>query len=298
MFCTQCGKESDATKKFCTSCGSPLIRNENYDNRRVEVPVKTSLPKSSSFGIRSIITILVILGFIGFGIYNALDEEAITANNDALTNFESGNSQQAAQQLDEASKNAISNETKINTLKNLGYVHSTEGNNDQALTAFIEALGYTTQDTFDYYLVSGEIALLEGKPNAANISFYKAYGINPEDYQINNSLALFHIDVEDIAPQYVDYPKAVTFAQKAYSLNSGEIARQNLGIAYYFNENYDQAISTLSQTNIDQHPYIALWLGLSYAGKKDIVNAKLYIQKATDAGVEVPPEVREVVNSI
>ena len=43
-----------------------------------------------------------------------------------------------------------------------------------------------------------------------------------------------------------------------------EIAKQNLAIAYYFNEDFDQTISLLSTSNLTQHPYASYWLGLAY----------------------------------
>lgn len=188
-------------------------------------------------------------------------------NNNALKNLELGNAEQGIQQLSDASQSAVTKENKINTLKNLGYAYDGEGETEEALASFKEALALTTQNTFDYYLISGEVALLESKPNSAAVSFKKAYELNPEDFQINNSLALFHIDLQGVAPQYADYPKALTYALKARSVNDTETTRQNLGLAYFFNDDFDKAVSLFSQSNLDQHPYISLWLGLAYAGK-------------------------------
>lgn len=297
MFCEQCGQQIGNEEKFCTNCGSPVLLKDSHQNDKEEMPVMTSLPKSSSFGLRQIITILVVLGFIGLGVYGSIDDDAVEKNNDALKNLELGNAEQGIQQLNDASQSAVTKENKINTLKNLGYAYDGEGKTEEALASFQQALALTTQNTFDYYLVSGEVALLESKPNSAAVSFKKAYELNPENFQINNSLALFYIDLENTAPQYVDYPKALTHALKARSINESETARQNLGLAYFFNDNYDQAISLFSQSNLDQHPIASLWLGLAYAGKEDKINAKLYIQKALHAGIEVPQEVLDYVNS-
>ncbi len=233
----------------------------------------------------------MLLGFIGWGIYTSQDDDVVQRNNDAISAFNSGQSDLAINQFQQASQEAVSKENKVESLKNLGYVNTTEGNYAEALSAFKQALTLTGKDSFNYYLISGEIAVLEGKPNSAYISFNKAYSLNPESFQINNSLALFHIDLEEIAPQYTDYPKALKYAQKAYSLQSDEIGRQNLGIAHYFNDNYIQAINLLSQTNLDQHPYMALWLGLAYAGNGDVTNAKSHFRTAIAKGVEIPQEV-------
>ncbi|MBU4204980.1 hypothetical protein KKH26_02280 [Patescibacteria group bacterium] len=216
-----------------------------------------------------------------------------------MKSFDSGDSQSAINQFQQAKQDAVSNENKINTLKNLAYVYIAESQNEQALSTFKEALNLAKANSFDYYLISGEIALLEYKPNSAILSFNKAYELNPNDYQINNTLALFYIDIEEIAPQYVDYPKALSFAKKAYEYDTekSEISKQNLAIAYYFNDNFDQTISLLSSSNLTQHPYAAYWLGLAYLNKEDHINAKIYLQKAINSGVEVPQEIHDYLNS-
>ena len=45
-------------------------------------------------------------------------------------------------------------------------MYSTESKNELALSTFKEAFALTTQDSYDYYLIAGEIALLENKPNS------------------------------------------------------------------------------------------------------------------------------------
>jgi tetratricopeptide (TPR) repeat protein len=102
-----------------------------------------------------------------------------------------------------------------------------------------------------------------------------------------------------MAPQYENYPKALFYAKKAYEYDTekSEIAKQNLAIAYYFNENFDQTITLLSTSNLTQHPYAAYWLGLAYLRKEDHLNAQLYLQKAINGGAEVPQEIIDYLNS-
>ncbi|MCK4473656.1 hypothetical protein KAU40_00070 [Candidatus Parcubacteria bacterium] len=279
MLCKNCGKKSEGNEKFCTSCGasfSDIIINEE---------------KSSNVG--GIITILIILAVIGFGIYGSLDEESIETNNQGISSFDAGDSEQAIQQFQRASIEAVGDDTKMNTLINLGYVYSSELQYQQALQSFREALTYANKESFEYFLISGEIALLEWKPNAAKISYNKAYMLRPNDFQINNALNLFYLD-DEVSPYYVDYSKALQYAQKAYDVSGADvknIAKENLAIAHFFNENYDQSILLLSSFDVDTKPYIAYWLGWAYASKEDEVKAKFYFQKAVDAGVEVEQEV-------
>lgn len=295
MFCKNCGKENKEGQKFCTDCGTAFSS------------AKTN-PSPNSFSVAKvgrkintglIVRILVGVAIVGWIVYANLDEGAITKNNEGLSSFDSGDSQTAINQFQQAAQDATSNDTKINTLKNLGYVYATEGQNEQALTTFREALNLAKKDSFDYYLISGEVALLEYKPNAALLSFNKAYELKPTDFQINNSLALFHLDLEEVAPQYADYPKALSYAKKVYEydVEKSEISKQNLAIAHFFNENFDQTISLLSTSNLSQHPFAAYWLGLAYLSKEDHTNAKLYLRRALNAGVEMPQEIIDYLNS-
>jgi len=293
MFCITCGKATSKSQKFCTGCGAsvPSVPAENS----VHQP-SASVTEPKKFSAGTIFTIVIVVTVIGLGIYGSQNDDAINANNEALSNVNIGNTQEAISQLQRATEQATEEETKLHTLKNLGYVYDGEGQTSQALNTFQEALALTEQGSFDYHLVSGEIAALQGNSHTAYSSYMKAYQMNPNDYQINNSLAIFHLNVDDEALSYENYPKALSYAQKAYSLDPQEIARQNLGMAHYFNENFDQAISLMSQTNLEQHPYMAIWLGLAYLAKEDHASARFYFQKAVAAGVDVPPEVYEYLS--
>ncbi len=299
MFCKNCGKELNENQRFCISCGVKFSGINKEEKEAPKVQFKPVSQNKKLWSARKIITILVILAIIGIGIYNSLDEDVIIKNNEGLSNFDSGNSQVAINQFQQASQDAVSNENKINSLKNLAFVYTTEGQNEQALSTFKEALNLTKVNSFDYYLISGEIALLEYKPNSAILSYNKAYELDSNNFQINNSLALFYLDLEEIAPQYTDYSKALTYAKKAYEYDSekSEISKQNLAIAYYFNDNFDQTISLLSTTNLTQHPYAAFWLGLSYLEKEDEINARINFQKAIEGGAEMPQEIINYLNS-
>jgi len=300
MYCHKCGKQNNTGSKFCKHCG---VKFDGVDEKKELENVEhstashhTEKKKSSIWG--KVITAVVILLILGGGIYGSVDKEPIATNNEALTNFDTGDSATAIEKLRKAADEATTDEIKVATLINLGYVYSTEGQSAQALNAFKEAIPLTTQDTFEYYLASGEVALLEGNANEALTNYNNAYRVNPEDYQINNALALFHMDLEEVAPRYVDYNKALLYAKKAYEVNgTSEIAKQNLAIAHYFSENYSETISLLSTSNFNQHPYITYWLGLAYLATEDEVNARTYLQMAIDAGIEVPQEIHDYLNS-
>jgi len=300
MFCKKCGRESKETQKFCTNCG---VQFSNI-NQEEEQPSKKNMYKNihqtkSSWSAGRIISILVVVVVIGIGIYYGGDDEAITKNNDGISSLDSGDTQAAINQFQQANQDVVSTEQKINILKNLAYAYYSEGEDELMLDTLKEALNLTKNNSVDYYLISGEIALLEYKPNSAILSFNKAYELDPTDFQINNSIALFYLDLEDNHPQSVDYQKAVYYAKRAYEYDDEkkEATRQNLAIAYYFNENFDQTISLLSGSNFIQHPYAAFWLGLAYLSKEDHLNAQTYLQKAINNGAEVPQEISDYLNS-
>lgn len=299
MVCNNCDKENPEDSNFCKYCGVELDESSREEKiKHTEQPVTSHVgkgKKSSSWG--KIIIAVVFFAFIGFGAYGSVDKEQIETNNEALIKFDAGDSKTAIEQFRKAANEATSDEVKVGALINLAYAYSTEGQTTQSLSAFKEALPMTTQDSFDYYLITGEIALLEGKINDALTNYNNAYRLNPEDFQINNALALFHMDLEDVAPRYVDYSKALLYAKKANELSPSEISKQNLAIAYYFNKKYDETISLLSASNFTQHPYAAYWIGLAYFSSGDDTNAEIFFQTAIDNGAEVPQEIYDYLYS-
>lgn len=305
MFCKNCGTESLETKKFCTNCGNAFsaVQNSKTISPR---PVRPPMPKerwTKGQIIKTVLGVVFVGGLIflkfGLGAINSIDSTAVDKNNAAQESYQAGGDpNQAISQLQQASQNAVTNSTKMTTKVNLAYVYSSEGKNDLALATFKEALPLASEGILDYYLISGEIALLEGKPNAALIAYNKGYEKDPNDFQINNALNLFYLDIADERPQYSNVSKALTYAIKANQVQPSDITKQNLAIAYHLNENYKQSISLLSSIpNISSQPYLAYWLGLSYAGDEQPINAKRYLQIAINGGVDVPQEIIDYMHN-
>jgi tetratricopeptide (TPR) repeat protein len=296
MICNHCGTDL-GTQEYCANCKRYTLKPD-HDEPIVPNPVALNVKneEDNSFTTK-IIRGVIALAFLGFGYYNTIDNEAIEKNNEALTHFDSGDSATAIAQFEEAAQMSTTDEGKLNALKNLAYVYATEGAYDTASSTFREALAFADEDSFDYYLVSGEIGLLEKNGDLASRNYNKAYEMKPDDFQINNALALFYLDLEGTTPGYADYPKALTHAQKAYAINNSEITKQNLALAYFFNESYDQTITLLSTTDLNNHPYAALWLGLAYVSKGDDANGRTYLQQAVNAGIAVPAEVYSYLES-
>jgi tetratricopeptide (TPR) repeat protein len=297
MYCKNCGNKSEIGKKFCTSCGNSFSA-QNFNEKDVkDQPIISPVSIWQKINTSKIVMVLVVLGIIGYNVYSNRDQGSIDSNNKAITAYDSGDSTQAIAQFQEASQGATTSDTKIQTLKNLGYVYATEGKTDLAIDSFKQALKLTTEGSLDYYMISGEIADEEGRPSSAFVAYSKAYSIDPNDFQINNALALFYMDIYDLHPDFVDYKKAITHALKADQLSDLVLAKKNLAIAYFFNDNYDQTISILTSVDISNNPSYKYYLGLSYVGKEDPINAKKYLRQAIDGGMEVPQEVKDYMNT-
>jgi len=295
MYCKNCGKKIQKKEKKCLYCGEPniqiVIKDANYPKP----------PKKKWNFLRIIVTfgiVLIILFRIGIIGYNYIEKESINTNNEAISSFNAGNSEVAIKKLQQALKDAKFNINKLNALKNLGYIYLSEGQNDKAITSFKNALRYTN-DKFEYYLISGEIATLKNEIDVAEKNLLKAYKLHPNDFQINNTLNLFYLDLKDIAPKYADYKKALHYAKQAFNaspLDTKNIAQQNLALAYFFNKNYTETIKILSKFDTDKEPYLAYWLGLSYINIGNDKMGVFYLKKAIDSGIEVSQEIHDYIS--
>lgn len=331
MFCTNCGHEIKQNSKFCTQCGTtvtmplnhPAVETQKnsrvfesssssvlnssigYNNPKTEQSAPSASSRRKKANIRGIIYIIgVILFFIVIGAFSNNDNndgvsnDAVTSNNTALQSLDTGNNQQAVTGFQQAVNNTTDNDTKIEALKNLAYAYEAQNNNDLALSTFKEALALASSGSSDYYLISAEIALINNDPNTALSDFNEANQLKPNDYQIINSLAIFYLDLDNQYPKLDNYKLALSYAQQANSLSTANTAKVNLAIAYYFNDDYTQAIPLLTTAmTTDTDINLAYWLGLAYAGNNDPTDAKIYLQKAINGGVKVPQSVTDYINS-
>jgi tetratricopeptide (TPR) repeat protein len=240
--------------------------------------------------IRIVLIAVVIIG----GVYAYLDEESIDKNNQAVSSFDSGDtSDEVVKQLQEAAEKSATKETKITALKNLAYLYESREEEELARQTFEKALREAKQDSLDYHLIKGEIAYLDNDFSQAGEHFRKAHQINPNDFQVNNTLALFYIDLENESPEVVNYPKALEHAREAYEKSDSDMkntAGTNLAIAHYFNDNFDKTVELLKDRDFDKDPSLALWVGLAYLGEEDQGNARLYLKEAKQRGVDIGPD--------
>lgn len=299
MFCKHCGQALSLDQKFCGKCGNQIsaIQQQSIEKETQEKKEKGKSIKKSALIILGVIILFLLK--ISWNTFTTIENSAVDTNNSGLEALNSGNEQDAIKKFRNAADEALTDTNKVGALKNLAYAYEAEERYNEALSAYKEALPFAESGSADYFLISGEIDLLEGNYAGASENYKNALQKNPEDFQINNSLTIFYLDLENKYPEYRNYPLALSHAQKAYESDTEKLAttQQNLAVAHLFNEQYDQSISLLSKHNFTQHPYAEVWLGLAYVGNGDHANGKLHLQNAVNAGVEVAPEVNEYLNS-
>lgn len=287
MYCKKCGEKYSEGSKFCTGCG--------ISTNSKKILADSFLKKIKGIPVAHMTGIVILLIIAGSTFYSYINSESNGKTESGINKYTSGDTLGAIKDLTQAKDSAVGKSTKLATTRDLAYVQIADGNIQKALSYFKEALGYTSENSYDFYLVSGEIAEIEMKPNSALLNFKKAYDLQPNSGQANNSLNLFYLDLEDVRPNYVDYPQALFHAKKAQE--SGEIidntAFANLGLAYYWNDDYSTALTYFKKTN-PQEPYVHFWMALSYAMLDDVDNMELYLQKSVDGGYTTWEEINEL----
>lgn len=259
----------------------------NYCGQEVKI-AKEQNPKKGN----PIVSIISLIIFIAIGAYSAFHEKQIAKNDEAVQMLDSqANYSGAISQLESALKNTFDSEEKMRILKNLGYAYWSDGNLEKAKENFQTAFEMAKKDSYDFYLLTGEISFLENDAKKAEENYLKAYEKMPDDFQINSSLGLFYLGFDEITADYVDYNKALGYNKKALEQNPDlETMKENLASNYYFLEQYDLAIDLYKQTSLESKPDNLYMIGLCYYGKEDDANAKIYLQKAKDAGYVLDEE--------
>ncbi len=280
MVCGKCGISISDNENLCENCKSVNDPNVNLDK-------KSQLRKWFSV----IFLISLIIPIFGGRILGIVNNKSVNQGDQALEKLNEGDSEEAIQEIDKALKITVDKDNKVILLVNKAYAYIYEGNNEMALNSLKEALALTKEGESDYYLISGEIAILENNAGIALENLNKAHELKPDDFQINSSLFNFYID-ENM--NSVDVAKALEYAKKADEVAeviNKDVAKENLAVAYYHNYMTDEALEIFLSFDLNKKPYTASWIAYSYLDKEDEQNAKVYFQKAKDLGIELNPEI-------
>jgi tetratricopeptide (TPR) repeat protein len=290
--CMQCGKKTDDHQPVCPNCGNPFsekkVQNikESGDKTKETDVINKPLKKK-----QNIVRILFFIIFIGWGIYQGIQGEITEKANDAAVDaHDAGNSQVAIQQLEEHIDGVMSPEKKAIMLTNLAYAYGAEGRIADAIKTFKEAYTMVEEDSADAYLMLGKIALLELKYNEAFELYRQGYEVYPNDQRLNTALVLMYLDLDEQAPEYVDYKQALVHAKAARAADEWDTrtTRVNLSMAYFFNEEYDNVIQLFEDVSIDDDNDALFILALSHANLDHAEEAEKYIQLYVDNGGEIP----------
>lgn len=276
MVCKKCGISIPDGKDYCDNCGlAECYSSLENSNKSVR---KENIKK----WIGVIFSVLFFVLIFSSKIYRLIQNRSTNQNNQALEILnQGGDKEEAIKQLDKAKDLSIDDDSKITALMNKAYIYVGEEKDDLAKKSFEEALGLTKNESYEYYLISGEIASLDRNVGIAFENYQKAYGLNPNDYLINNSLGLFYLFDKE------DYAKGLEFAKRAEELSdkfSKDTAKENLAIANYFNENYDEALNLFLSFDLTKKPYLYTSIAYCYLQKNDEENARIYFQKSKDVG--------------
>lgn len=244
------------------------------------------------------LAIVIIFALCLVGHFSSLDDEIIAKSNELIDTFNKGGGD-VASQMENLAESASSTKNKVEMYKNAGYTYSSGMDETKAKDSFKKALELVDESSFDYYLISAEIAVLENKARVALYNYEKAYEMNPNDFQVNNGLGLFYLGITDASEQFTDYNKSLVYFKNIYKPSStNNILKENMAMAYYFLEDFDSALPLfleVSESSIDKN--LDYWIGLCYLGKEDLVNAKLYLMNAYKGGVDMEQVFIDFINS-
>lgn len=227
----------------------------------------------------AIFSVLFIFVFI-FLVVNTLEQ---TSEEEIGESSEEANTKNDTERFDEPA-------VDLDTLIEKGYVYYNNERYSKALEVFNEALQYAEEQSFEYYLISAEIALLNDNATAALLAYEQAYEIEPRSIDINSNLAYFYSGYEESTLEYLDYEKALFYNLKVYRLLGVENGSEelNVAISYFYLDKPNKVIELLEDFDFEEYPYAAVWIAGAYYYLDNTVEMLRYIEIAEDNGAEVP----------
>ena len=241
---------------------------------------------------------VIIALVIGLSFYTSLDNSSIDQNNAGLDSYNSGNYEDAVSQLENALDAAVTPDAKMNASLNLAYVYTSELQYDEALKYFEIALEHAAKNSYQYPLITGEIAMVEGDYAKAKENYLAAHTISPKEFQTLNALTLFYLNADD--DSYYNPQEAVKYALESMDRTdqyTAETAKENLSVAYFANQQYQDALDTMNQMDLEVASYMYYWVALAQIELEDFEGAKQSFIKYQQAGYDLGPELSELISS-
>jgi tetratricopeptide (TPR) repeat protein len=281
----------------CPNCGQSINSSSNSSSQTgLNGQLDSNLGTVKSIMINKIktrfkiVAIMIVVGIIIFVFFNKpilqfLNDMAEDTADQAVQLYNSGDTTGALNNMLDALEMASDPKIELTLLKNIAYIYIEQGSKEDALEYLNKALLLASKDSFDYYLITGEIAWVNGQTDSAYTAYEQAKKLKTDDYQLNNNLALLHLNLNGKANKYFDYTKALAYSKKAVELNKTKYSQNILGIAYYFNKDYKNAISILGSLSGYYDPISDYYLGLAYLDSGDDFNSIVYLKSAIQDGV-------------
>lgn len=243
--------------------------------------------------------LIVIIVAVSIGVsFLTTDNKSINAYEEGNNAAHRGDYTTAIENFEYMAQNAKNDEDKARGFISLGYTYMALNDIDTAKIALMSAkeIAETTPRDDLTGIASAELALLNNNPEEAQKQYMFAYDADPQNYEINNSMAIFYMDLEGRSTEYINDSQALIHAQKAFDAKdeyTHVTATFHLGLAHYFNENFTEAIQYLTQL---QDPTAWYWTALAYYDSQDQAQADTFMQKALNAGIQPEPEILTLFN--
>lgn len=187
---------------------------------------------------------------------------------------------------------------KVSIAGDLADVYMDVAQKVQALDVLGTVLSLAAKDSFEESFAKAKIAWVN--QDAVGIVLYgeKALGSVPLDAQMHQMLAMYFtnitsqtsqnldFDTESYGPykQTIDYPRALSHAEKAYRSAPTAFNKELLALLYFRNKNYAEAL-VLESDSGPESAYFDFWVSVSAAKIGNLQASDEYLDRAVTKGI-------------
>ena len=182
-------------------------------------------------------------------------------------------------------------------MDNLGHLWRSQGELEKAIEWYQRSLAASPANATAYQNI-GVAYLLQGKYQQAEFAYRRLKGIQPENPEGYYGLGLVYLNTEQPEKAIDPLQKAISLYQKQENPQWIVDARYYLGIAYYRQQQWEQARDRfdLVYQHLGDNPQLNFYLGMCYH-KSETINdpemAQQYFRKAKELGWDVPEKLLE-----
>lgn len=208
------------------------------------------------------------------------ESDAVELNQKGIDYMNEGNYEQALKEFTQAiSNNQLDKVSKGTIYRNIALTYSELGKTDSSIHFYTIAAKLYPRNSYDYLVNMAGVDLLTNKTANGLSRLLKASALDPEDLSVNNSLGLIYLG--DYGEEFTDPEKALPYNKKANQISSSRITEDILGRNYYDLKDYATAEMYYEKIH-NQYPEIvsyALSTGMIKYKLKKIAEAELLFKK-------------------